>query len=180
LGNAELHSSYQKQMKSKLPGNLNVDINSVLSFQKITEDTVIDICKLSETLSLQQKKMVASNAQSIAQAYFNKHFWFRAIYADDTPVGFIMLYDDPDEPVYFIWRLMIAKPYQGQRYGTRAIQLIIDHVRLRPSAKELLVSCEEGDGSPEGFYKKLGFKRTGKMQGDEIVLSLVLDQKKSI
>ena len=163
-------------MKSKLPSNPNVDINSVVSFQEITEDTVVAICKLSETLSPQQRKFVASNAQSIAQAYFNKHFWFRAIYADDTPVGFLMLYDDPDEPVYLLWRLMIAKPFQGLRYGARAIQLLIDHVRSRPSAKELLVSCEEGDGSPEGFYTKLGFIRTGKFQGDEIVLSLALDR----
>lgn len=119
--------------------------------------------------------MVASNAQSIAQAYFNKHFWFRAIYVDDTPVGFIMLHDDADKPLYFLWRLMIAGPYQGLGYGARAIQLLIDHVRSRPGAKELLVSCEEGEGSPEGFYKKLGFLRTGALMGDEIVLALALD-----
>ena len=123
-----------------MPSKENININSVVSFQKISEDTVIPICKLSDTLSPQQKKFVASNAQSIAQAYFNKHFWFRAIYADDTPVGFIMLYDDPDEPIYFLWRLMIAGPYQGLRFGEKAIQLLIDFVRSRPGAKELLVS----------------------------------------
>ena len=86
-----------------------------------------------------------------------------------------MLYDDPDEPVYFLWRLMIAGPYQGLRFGEKAIQLLIDYVRSRPDAKELLVSCEEGEGSPEGFYRKLGFVRTGKMQDNEIILSLALD-----
>lgn len=159
-----------------MPSKVNINANSVVSFQKISEDTVVPICKLSDTLSPQQKKFVASNAQSIAQAYFNKHFWFRAIYADDTPVGFIMLYDDPDEPVYFLWRLMIAGPYQGLRFGEKAIQLLIDYVRSRPGAKELLVSYEEGEGSPEGFYRKLGFVKTGKMQDNEIILSLALDQ----
>ena len=159
-----------------MPSKVNINTNSVVSFQKISEDTVVPICKLSDTLSPQQKKFVASNAQSIAQAYFNKHFWFRAIYADDTPVGFIMLYDDPDEPIYFLWRLMIAGPYQGLRFGEKAIQLLIDYVRSRPGAKELLVSYEEGEGSPEGFYRKLGFVRTGKMQDNEIILSLALDQ----
>ena len=158
-----------------MPSKVNININSVVSFQEISEDTVIPICKLSDTLSPLQKKFVASNAQSTAQAYFNKHFWFRAIYADDTPVEFIMLYDDPDEPVYFLWRLMIAGPYQGLRFGEKAIQLLIDYVRSRPDAKELLVSCEEGEGSPEGFYRKLGFVRTGKMQDNEIILSLALD-----
>ena len=71
---------------------------------------------------------------------------------------------------------MIAGPYQGLRFGEKAIQLLIDHVRSRPGIKELLVSFEEGEGSPEGFYKKLGFIRTGKMLDDEIILSLAIDQ----
>lgn len=153
---------------------VNVNANSIVSFQEITEDPVVTICNLSDTLSPQQKKFVAPNAQSIAQAYFNEHFWFRAIYADNTPVGFIMLYDDPGEPVYFLWRFMIAGPYQGLTFGKKAIRLLIDHVRTHPGAQELLVSCAEGEGSPEGFYRKLGFVRTGRLQGDEIVLSLAL------
>ena len=38
-----------------------------------------------------------------------------------------------------------------------------------------ICSCEEREGSPEGFYAKSGFKRTGKMQGEEVVLSLTLE-----
>jgi hypothetical protein len=30
---------------------------------------------------------------SIAQVHFRPEAWFRAICADDTPVGFVMLYD---------------------------------------------------------------------------------------
>jgi diamine N-acetyltransferase len=156
--------------------NANSETNSIVSLREISEETVISICKLSDTLSAQQKKMVAPNAQSIAQAHYSKHFWFRAIYADETPVGFIMLYDNPEEPTYFLWRLMIAGPCQGLGYGEKAVQLLIEYVRRRPGAKELLVSCEEGEGSPEGFYAKLGFKRTGEMQGEEVVMRLTLEQ----
>jgi diamine N-acetyltransferase len=145
---------------------------SIVTLREITEETVISICKLSDTLSAVQKKMVASNAQSIAQAHYSKDFWFRAIYADEIPVGFVMLYDNPVERKYFLWRLMIAGPCQGLGYGARAVHLLIEYVRMRPGAKELLVSCEEGEGSPEGFYAKLGFKRTGEMQGKEVVMSL--------
>ena len=99
-----------------MPSNMNITTNSVVSFQKISEDTVVTICKLSYTLSPQQKKFVASNAQSIAQAYFNKHFWFRAIYANDTPVGFIMLYDDPvpHNILAAFWQLLI--PFLSPRW----------------------------------------------------------------
>ncbi len=159
-----------------MPANANSGTNSSVSLREITEENIVPICKLSDTLSAQQKKMVAPNAQSIAQAHYSKHAWYRAIYADETPAGFIMLYDNPEEREYFLWRLMIAGPYQGSGYGEKAVQLLIEYVRMRPGAKELLASCEEGEGSPEGFYAKLGFKRTGKMLGEEAVMSVRLEQ----
>jgi diamine N-acetyltransferase len=54
------------------------------------------------------------------------------------------------------------------------VELLIERVKTRPGATELLVSCHEGDGSPEGFYRKLGFKRNGKVYDDEVGLSLAL------
>jgi diamine N-acetyltransferase len=148
--------------------------NAVVSLREVTHETVRDICRLSNTLKPPQSHVVAPNSVSIAEAHFEPHAWFRAIYAGETPVGFIMLYDGPEEPVYFLWRLMIATPYQGKGFGRRAVELLIDRVRTRPSATELLVSCHEGDGSPEGFYQKLGFRRNGKMYDDEVGLSLAL------
>ncbi len=149
---------------------------AVVTLREVTEATVVAICKLSDTLSAPQNRMVAPNGQSIAQAHYNTRFWYRAIYADETPVGFLMLYDDPGEPRYFLWRLMIAGPHQGIGYGERAVRLLIDHVRSRPAAKQLLVSCGEGEASPEGFYARLGFKRTGEKLGEEVVMRLPLDQ----
>jgi diamine N-acetyltransferase len=147
---------------------------STVSLREITEETVEEIINLSKTLSEAQRKMVADNAKSIAQAHFSKHAWFRAIYAGETPVGFIMLYDNPDEPEYFLWRFMVAGPHQGKGYGRKAIDLLLDYVRTRPGAKELLTSCVEGEASPEGFYRRLGFERNGQMYGDEVGLRLEL------
>jgi diamine N-acetyltransferase len=70
--------------------------NSEVSLREVTAGTVRAICRLD--VSEEQKHFVAPNAVSIAQAYFEPKAWFRAIYADDTPVGFLMLYDDPDKP----------------------------------------------------------------------------------
>ena len=151
-----------------------VNPEATVNLREITEETVVEICRLSDTLTEPQDHMVAPNALSIAQAHFSQYAWFRAIYADETPVGFIMLSDDPDEQEYFLWRLMVAKPHQGKGFGRRAVELLIEHVKTRPGAKELLTSCGQGEGSPEGFYSKLGFKRNGEMVGDEVVLSLGL------
>jgi diamine N-acetyltransferase len=150
------------------------DPKAVVSLREITEGTVREICTLTDTLTPPKKHMVAPNAVSIAQAHFSQHAWFRAIYADETPVGFVMLYDDPEGPDYFLWRYMIAEPHHGKGFGRQGIALLVDYVKTRPGAEVLETSCGQGPGSPEGFYRKIGFERNGKMLGHEVGLSLVL------
>ncbi|MGE5249416.1 MAG: GNAT family N-acetyltransferase [Bacteroidota bacterium] len=157
-----------------MPANASLGTRLPVTLRQITEESVLQVCQLSDTLPPLQQKMVAPNALSIAQAHYNKCLWPVAIYAGETPVGFMMLYDNPQEPKYFIWRLMVAAPFQKMGYGERAVQLLAEYVRTRPRAKELLVSCVEGEGSPEGFYEKLGFRRTGERLDEEVVLRLGL------
>jgi len=146
----------------------------VVTLREITEETVVEICKLSDTLPAAQRKMVASNALSIAQAHFSNKAWFRAIYAGDTPVGFIMLYDNPDEAEYFLWRLMVAGSEQGKGYGRKAVEQLIEYLRTRPRADRLLTSYVPVEGGPEKFYRKLGFVPTGDVKEGEIVAALQL------
>jgi diamine N-acetyltransferase len=145
-----------------------------VTLQEITEKTVFGVILLSETLTEPKINFVAPNAISLAQALFSKHAWYRAIYAGKSLVGFLMLYDNPEEPTYFLWRFMIAEPFHGRGYGRKAIQCLIDHARSRPGATELQLSCGEGQGSPEDFYAKIGFTRTGKVVGDEVVMRIGL------
>ena len=145
-----------------------------VTLREITSETVHSICKLSDTLTAPKKHMVAPNAVSIAEAYFSPNAWFRAIYAGETPVGFLMLYDSPEEKEYFLWRLMVAEPHHGKGFGRRAIELLADYVRSRPGATVLETSCGQGAGSPEGFYEAMGFRRNGKMFDDEVGMTLEL------
>ena len=146
--------------------------NSIISLREVTADTVRAILKLE--VSEEQKHFVAPNAVSIAQAYFETKAWFRAIYADETPVGFLMLYDDPEEPNYFLWRYMIDAHYQKLGFGKRAMDLLIDYVRNRPGARELTLSCHPGEDGPEPFYRHYGFTRTGNWLGDEAEMRIDL------
>jgi diamine N-acetyltransferase len=142
--------------------------------EPITAETVRGVCQLSDTLTEPRKHFVAPNAISLAQAHFSKHAWFRAIYAGKAAVGFMMIVDDPDTPEYFLWRFMIATPYQGRGYGSQAIRRLVEYVQTRPGATELLVSCGEGAGSPKEFYLKQGFAPTGEVSDGETVLRMVL------
>ncbi len=141
---------------------------SRVTLREVTRDTVDTICDLA--VSESQRQFVAPNSVSIAQAYFAKYAWFRAIYADETPVGFLMISDKPDEPEYFLWRFMLDQRYQRMGFGSRAIDLLVEHVRTRPGATELLTSVVQAEGTPQPFYERLGFSFTGTYEHDEAVL----------
>ncbi len=143
-----------------------------VSLRKITAKTVRTICNLS--VSENQRKFVAPNAISIAQAYFCKNAWFRAIYANEIPVGFVMLYENPKRYQHYLWRFMINANHQGKGYGSKALDLIVRHERKDHKAKKLTLSCVRAEGGPEGFYKSFGFEFTGKIEDGEHVMKLLL------
>lgn len=146
-----------------------------VTLRKITEDTLGSILRLS--VQDDQTVMVADNATSIAQAHFSEYAWFRAVYAGETPVGFLMLYDNPDKPEYFLWRLMIDAEHQHRGYGRLAVERLIEYVRARPNATELLVSAVPVEGGPLPFYESMGFRQTGAIEDGEVVLSLPLEPR---
>ncbi|MRX31687.1 GNAT family N-acetyltransferase [Aminobacter sp. MDW-2] len=157
-------------MESAMTEKINSAVE--VSLRRISAQTVSDICDLSETLSEAQRNKVADNGTSIAEAHFSENAWFRAVYADEVPVGFVMLhigsdYDVIDCPGAFLWRFMIAGPFQRMGYGEKAIALVVREMKARGFA-ELFTSYGLGEASPEGFYKRLGFVTTGETYDDEV------------
>ncbi len=144
----------------------------VVHFVRLSAKNVLDICNLSDTLINEQCNFVADNARSIAQAHFSDQVWMRAIYEEETPVGFIMLHlgsnwdDGIDCPGVFLWRFMIAGPFQDKGYGKAAINLLVAHLRDF-GIPELYTSYHLGEGGPETFYRQLGFLPTGEYYGEE-------------
>jgi diamine N-acetyltransferase len=148
--------------------------HAVVTLREITRETVLPVLGLR--VRADQTQFVADNATSIAEAHFTPAAWFRAVYADETPVGFVMLHDEPEKAEYFLWRFMIDAAHQRKGFGRRALELLIEHVRTRPGARELLLSYHPGEGSPRDFYRGLGFEDTGEVQDGEMVMRLRLDQ----
>ena len=64
---------------------------------------------------------------------------FRGIYAGETPVGFVMLYLNPETSEYWVWPFMIDKRYQRKGYGYEAMQQVIEFVKQQPNARKLVV-----------------------------------------
>jgi diamine N-acetyltransferase len=151
---------------------------ATVTLREINVDTVRAICALHVTAT--QEALVAPNAVSIAQAYFEPAAWFRAIYADSEPVGFAMLYD-PTRAVApervdtcHLWRFMIAAPFQRRRYGGAALARLIEHVRDLPGVTRFQLSFVPVNGGARDFYARWGFRETGEVDEGEVVMELVL------
>ena len=150
-----------------------------VSLREVTAETVLAITRLAVDKS--QEGFVAPNAISFSQALFAPEAWYRAIYLDDAPVGFVMLEDQsqrvppPEHPQISLWRYMIDARHQGQGIGRAALRLVIEQVRSRKRFATLETSYVPGPGCPEPFYLGLGFRHTGRLDGREVVLELPLD-----
>lgn len=148
--------------------------------RKITDDNRASVCKLR--VRKRQRRFVESVAGSLndAAASPEDNPWYRAVYCDDEPVGFVMLEwntptDRPGVGRYFLWRFLIDKRYQRRGIGREVLRQIADLVQA-DGATELLTSYEPGDGDPGPFYRGLGFRPTGEIDDGEIVMRLTLPQ----
>ena len=131
-------------------------------------------------VSPDQQQFVSDVADSLLEAAEEPEgralYW--AIYADETPIGFVMISDDVGGPGYFpqyLWKLFIDQHYQGRGYGTATLDLIAEYFRRRPEVEIMRTSAGQGKGSPIGFYERYGFERTGDIVFDnEVLLQLKL------
>ena len=105
-----------------------------------------------------------------------------AIYRDETPVGFVMIADEVEEPYisHYLWKLLIDERYQRQGVGTAALDLVVRYFLDRPGVDSITTSAGEGEGSPIPFYERYGFERTGEMDDQEVALRLDLRKYESL
>ena len=172
-----------------MPQTAQVDLEGQSSYSpRVSAVTLREVTGVNRHAALAvrvapaQKRFVGTVAGALmdAQEIPEGKPWYRAIYVDDQPVGFVMLsWDVTPEPPriigpWFLWKLLIDERHQRRGYGREAVRLVADIVRANGAA-ELLTSCVPGDGGPESFYRRLGFTPTGQVdENGEIILALNL------
>lgn len=151
-----------------------------LSLRLVDEDNFSRVIQLSDTLSEEQKRNVAPNVVSLAQAYVHlDRAWPRAIYENDEPIGFVMLalYDADipleDRPAYYLWRFMIKADKQRQGIGRLVLDQIVAKC-VKDGVKTLFTSCVMERDEPYRFYVNYGFQDTGEDDDDERILKMVV------
>jgi diamine N-acetyltransferase len=149
---------------------INVDeITRAVTLREITSTTARAVIELS--VSADQVAFVAPNTVSIAEAHFTVGAWFRAVFANHEPVGFVMTFD-PKVPgaaargpieinEIGLWRLMIDHRSQRRGYGRAALDCLVQHVRRDNRVRRILSSYLPGVHGPELFYLRYGFRKLG-------------------
>ncbi|MEH7234971.1 GNAT family N-acetyltransferase [Bacillus sp. JJ1562] len=143
-----------------------------VTLQKITRDNWEECIDLQVGKS--QKGFIASNLYSIAEVQFLPNFEAFAIYADIIMVGFTMFGLDEDDNNYWIYRIMIDEKYQGKGYGTKALLNVIDYIKAKPDAKEIIIGYNPENIEAERTYIRAGFQPKAIAPWGEKLVSLKL------
>jgi diamine N-acetyltransferase len=149
-----------------------------VSLRPITDSNRAEVEALR--VSPAQEQFVSGVADSLQEAIDEPGgraiHW--AVYAGETPVGFVMISDEVARPEYipqYLWKLLIDERHQRRGYGTATLDLIVEYFRGRPGVEVLSTSAGQGEGSPVAFYERYGFERTGDVVfADEQLLRLRL------
>ena len=151
----------------------------MINLREITSKNLKSIIDLN--VKEDQKDYVALNSVSIAQGHYSKSAWFKGIFYDDRPVGFVMLDLIEEENKCFLWRFMIDREYQGKGFGKIALTQVIDFVRSLNLYTYIATSYVPAENGAGGFYKNFGFieseeitKEFGVEDSDEIGMKYTL------
>jgi diamine N-acetyltransferase len=120
----------------------------------------------------EQAAFVASNAQSIADAYVHRELQPLAAYAGDELVGFAMYGQDPDDGRWWVVRVMIDKRFQGRGYGRGAMVALIGLMRGEHRCETITLGVDPANHRARRLYESLGFRDTGEMHYSEMVMCL--------
>ncbi len=159
-----------------------------IHLEKVTWDDIEPILKLK--VSKEQKSFVASNYDSMVDAYFamtedGKTVYPFGIYNGKKAIGFLMIsYHctwrenlEFAKNSYYIWRFMIDKRYQGNGYGREAFRLALNFIRTFPcgEAKYCWLSYEPENEVARKLYLSFGFEEKPELCGEDEEMPAVLE-----
>ena len=143
-----------------------------IELREIAMTNIKECIKLE--VSEEQKKFVAANMYSLAEAKADNVSEPWAIYSDDTMIGFIMYDFDSAMGTGWISRLMIEKEQQGKGYGRKAMEIVIARLKAQDGCKLLQTSFEPHNIVAKNLYTSLGFHLTGEqVDGEDVCIMKV-------
>ena len=138
-------------------------------FKEITSDNFHDCIRLKVR---DDQKFVASNVYSIAQSKIEPKWLPRAIYHDETIVGFVMYELDYETNLLYLCRFMISENHQHKGYGKDALQVLKELAENDAKIEKIELSTTPEKAYGIKVYEKFGFEDTGMIDDGEKVFVL--------
>ena len=119
-----------------------------------------------------QRNYVSDSSGILARAYAYRNDRSQAfiIYDDDVPVGMAMYHDLDEWNAYDFSQFFIDHRYQRKGYGRKAAELILEMMKADRKYDRVALCYIDGDDAAKNLYEKLGFRHTGEMDEDEIIM----------
>lgn len=115
------------------------------------------------------ENFVASNALSIVQSVYENGWITKAIEQEGELVGFTMYGYCEENNFYELCRIMIDRKHQKKGYGTQAIKLVLDEMKMIDGCKEVYLSTDPQNVVGKHIYEKIGFIPENRMiEGEEL------------
>ncbi len=149
---------------------MNIHNMPAITLRPITPQNYDEV--ISTFVHEEQKNFVAPNVFSIAEAGVFPKRYPLAIYADETPVGFLMSAFIEETQRHWILRLMIAADQQQRGYGRAAMHLLIERMRTIPGCNKIYIGYKPENDVARKLYSSLGFYINGEIDGGEEIAVL--------
>lgn len=131
--------------------------------QKVTlRDVTRDNWMLASSVAREseQRAFVADGMEILALGYVERrnNARVKAIYADETLVGLLLVEDLNEEPVcYHLHELLVDTLHQGKGYGTQAMVLLLAQLRLEGRFPVVEVCVHGRNAAAIAFFERNGF-----------------------
>ncbi|WP_086929285.1 GNAT family N-acetyltransferase [Agarilytica rhodophyticola] len=141
-----------------------------ITLQEVTKANYENVCDLD--VSEHQQDYVACNMWSLVESMFNQNHTTRAIYRDETPVGFFMWVREDTNKVS-IWRFMVDSKYQGQGIGRAALQIALEEIKAVENIQQIEICYNPNNPVAKDFYGSFGFIEIGMDEDNEDMLAVI-------
>ena len=154
----------------ELRDTINIGIETIRKLHMVTLTLkAIDSSNWRTAIKLDvhpdQQNFVAPNVRSLAQAHYDDEFKGKVtaygLYDDEIMVGFTLVGNDPDDPIFYILRFMIGADYQRKGYGRAGMLAILALAKANPQFTTVRLSYVPDNVGAKALYASVGFSELG-------------------
>jgi len=144
---------------------------SMITLEPLSEKNFMAATKLE--VSFDQAGFVAPNVLSVVASRVFGYLMPRVLRCGRKAIGFALYGQDPETERYYIVRLMIGAPFQGQGFGREAVRLLVSEIVARNRGVcPVYLSVVPENTRAVALCEGMGFEDTGDGDDGEIVYRL--------